>query len=269
MSSKILNGKDLVAPLKAKQARAVRTFSNARHGQSPVLAILFDNDSPVIAKYIDLKKRYGASIGVSVLAKKFVFTPSSSSSSLKEAEAVLKQLAHDALVRGIIIQLPLKNLPLSTLLPLIPATKDVDGLLSSGRPTATARAIDYLLRAHQIDLRAHRLAILGHGRLVGAPLAQLWQKRGLKPTIFHRGSDFTLLKNYDLIVTATGAPKLIQNAMLAKNAIVVDAGTASEGGRLVGDVSETIRQSRPDLTITPKFGGVGPLTVAMLFEDLV
>ena len=71
------------------------------------------------------------------------------------------------------------------------------------------------------------------------------------------------------VVTATGNPHLITNEMIKEGAVVVDAGTASEGGHLVGDINEEIR-AREDLSaITPKIGGVGPLTVSVLFDDVL
>lgn len=78
-----------------------------------------------------------------------------------------------------------------------------------------------------------------------------------------------LLKNFDAIVSATGVPHLIKSDMVKTGAVVVDAGTASEGGVLVGDVDQSVRE-REDLTaITPKIGGVGPLTVTALFEHVL
>ena len=97
----------------------------------------------------------------------------------------------------------------------------------------------------------------------------MWTNSGFSVEVFHRGSDFSKLKEFDVVVTATGNPHLIANEMIKDGAIVVDAGTASEGGHIVGDIPEEIR-NRDDLAaITPKFGGVGPLTVSVLFEDVL
>ena len=76
------------------------------------------------------------------------------------------------------------------------------------------------------------------------------------------------LVNYDVIVTATGVPGLIKSEMLKDGATIVDAGTASEDGVIKGDLDEAARE-RDDLTLTPKIGGVGPLTVTMLFEQVL
>ena len=88
-------------------------------------------------------------------------------------------------------------------------------------------------------------------------------------TLFHRGSDLTKLNQYDIIITATGVPGLIIDDYVKSGASIVDAGTASEKGILKGDVADEVR-SRTDLTaITPTIGGVGPLTIACLFDHVI
>ena len=88
-------------------------------------------------------------------------------------------------------------------------------------------------------------------------------------TLFHRGDDLTNLTKFDIIITATGVPGLIQNAHISPGVVIVDAGTASEDGVIKGDVSDEVR-ARTDLTaITPEKGGVGPLTVSCLFDHVI
>ena len=162
---------------------------------------------------------------------------------------------------------------------LITPKKDVDGLAqnydnsdtASKRKfeSATATAINWLLTGYNIDLAGKKIALVGRGRLVGAPLERMWKASGLDVTVFRHDSDLGLLSDYDVIVTATGVPHLIKSKMVAPGAVVVDAGTASEDGVLVGDVDDAVRE-RTDLSaITPKIGGVGPLTVSVLFEDVI
>ena len=129
-------------------------------------------------------------------------------------------------------------------------------------------AIHWLLTGYGIDLFDKKIAIVGRGKLVGAPLIKMWRDSNYDVTVFARGSKLEDLVNYDVVVTATGVPGLIKSEMLKNGAVVVDAGTASEGGVIVGDLDEAAR-TRDDLTLTPKIGGVGPLTVAMLFEKVL
>jgi methylenetetrahydrofolate dehydrogenase (NADP+)/methenyltetrahydrofolate cyclohydrolase len=76
------------------------------------------------------------------------------------------------------------------------------------------------------------------------------------------------VKTADVIVTATGVPDLVTSNMVKSGAVVVDAGTASEHGKIVGDLADDVRE-RDDLTITPIKGGVGPLTVTALFDNVI
>ena len=252
---KELNGRELAGYVKERQSHQAKALKSRK--MVPKLAIFYDNDSPVIAKYMQLKKTYGADIGVEVEITKI--TPD-------DAVEKIQTAASNAKVTGIIVQLPLKDVSMDVL-DLIPLDKDVDGLRGES-DTATAMAIHWLLTGYGIDLFDKKIAIVGRGKLVGAPLIKMWRDSNYDVTVFARGSKLEDLVNYDVVVTATGVPGLIKSEMLKNGAVVVDAGTASESGVIVGDLDEAAR-TRDDLTLTPKIGGVGPLTVAMLFEKVL
>lgn len=252
---KELNGRELAGFIKERQAHQVRHLRAIK--KFPKLVIFYDNDSPVITKYISLKEKYGADIHVDVEVRKL---------EAANAAEMVREAADDDAVSGIIVQLPLAECDMS-ILDLIPNKKDVDGLRGE-RDTATAMAIHWLLTGYGVELPSLRLAVVGRGKLVGAPLLKMWKDSNYDVEMFHRGNDLKRLRDFDVIVTATGVPGLITSDMVKEGAVVVDAGTASEKGVIVGDVSEDVRE-RDDLTITPKIGGVGPLTVAMLFENVI
>lgn len=252
---KSLNGRELVGYIKERQAHQVRSLRGRK--VFPKLAIFYDNDNPVIAKYMSLKQAYGEDIGIDVVVQKI---------SADNAEQILKAAAEDSSISGIIVQLPLADVSMD-ILDLIPVEKDVDGLRGMS-DTATAMAIHWLLTGYDIDLIGKKLAIVGHGKLVGAPLAKMWRESKYDVTVFDKGDDINKLREYDVIVTATGVPGLIKSEMVRSGAVVVDAGTASEGGVIKGDLDEKARE-REDFIVTPKIGGVGPLTVAMLFEKVL
>lgn len=255
---KILDGSELAGFMKEAQAARVRSLRG--RGVTPKLVIIRDSDNPVIVKYVNLKKQYGEDIGVVVEDWRG-----------QDIASLIKKANDDLSVHGLIVQLPVTNEHLDELLASISPEKDVDGLNPHGTvfESATATAINYLLAGYNIDLTAQEIALVGHGRLVGAPLEKMWKNSGLDVTVFDTKSDLSELKNYSVIVSATGAPHLIKDAMVADGAVLVDAGTASEDGVLVGDVDDSIRE-RTDLTaITPKIGGVGPLTVTALFEHVL
>lgn len=255
---KILNGSELAGFIKERQFQVVRGMS-----KKPCLAIIRDSDNPVIMKYVQLKQQYGEDIGVEVrdvLAH-----------GVDGIRAAIEQANNDRDVNGIILQLPIIDRDATDeLTNLIAPEKDVDGLSNNGNfDSATATAINWLLGGYNIDLAGKKIALVGHGKLVGAPLERMWTNSGFDVSVFQKGDDLSVLSDFDIIVTATGVPHLIKNEFVRGGAVVVDAGTASEDGVLVGDLDEAVRE-RQDLTaITPRIGGVGPLTVGCLFEHVI
>jgi len=131
-------------------------------------------------------------------------------------------------------------------------------------------AINWLLAGYNVDLANKNIVMVGHGRLVGAPLTRMWRDSGLQVTVVDRSTPdiAQVVQQADVVVTAVGVPGLIKSSMLRPDTVVVDAAVASEDGKLVGDLEPAIRE-RHDLTITPEKGGVGPLTVSALFENVI
>lgn len=260
MTMRELNGSELAGFIKERQAKQVRALRQAWH-INPRLAIVTDVENPVIETYMRLKQRYGADILIDVEIHR---VPAGG------ALEVIQELNNRDDVQGIILQLPISN-PEQTeeLLESIREDKDVDGLRKKAIfQAATPTAISWLLAGYGVDLKNKKVAIVGRGRLVGAPLEKMWLKSGVDVTVFEKGDDLSQLINYDIIVSAAGVPGLIKSQMIKTKTVVVDAGTASENGKIVGDVSEEVRQ-RNDVIITPKKGGVGPLTVSALFDNVI
>lgn len=260
MTMRELNGSELAGFIKERQAKQVRALRQAWH-INPRLAIVTDVENPVIETYMRLKQRYGADILIDVEIHR---VPAGS------ALEVIQELNNRDDVQGIILQLPISNSDQTEeLLESIREDKDVDGLRKKAIfQAATPTAISWLLAGYGVDLKNKKVAIVGRGRLVGAPLERRWLKSGVDVTVFEKGDDLSQLVNYDIIVSATGVPGLIKSQMVKAKAVVVDAGTASENGKIVGDLSEEARQ-RDDVIITPKKGGVGPLTVSALFDNVI
>ena len=259
---KLLNGKELAGYIKERQLKQVRALRQSWR-VIPRLAIIQTIDNPVIDTYVGLKKIYGADILVEVDAYK-----------IDQAHIMsqIETLNKDDSVHGIIIQLPLADqAQTQDAVDAVTPEKDVDGLGKEATLTpATAMAIDWLLAGYNVELNGKDIAIVGNGRLVGAPLAKLWNNQGLKTTIYDsKTSDLAAeLRQADVIITATGQPALITKDMVAPGAVVVDAGTAAEHGKIVGDLSAEVREL-DDITITPEKGGVGPLTVCALFDNVI
>ena len=260
MTMRELNGSELAGFIKERQAKQVRALRQAWH-INPRLAIVTDVENPVIETYMRLKQRYGADILIDVEIHRV---------SAGGALEAIRELNNRDDVQGIILQLPISNSDQTEeLLESIREDKDVDGLRKKAIfQAATPTAINWLLAGYSVDLKGKKVAIVGRGRLVGAPLEKMWLKSGVNVTVFEKGDDLSQLINYDIIVSATGVPGLIKSQTIKTKTVVVDAGTASENGKIVGDVSEEVRQ-RNDVIITPKKGGVGPLTVSALFDNVI
>ena len=135
---------------------------------------------------------------------------------------------------------------------------------------ATPMAILWLLEGYKIKLANKKVLLIGRGKLVGAPLEIILKKQGINPTIVDQPTTALshLVGAADIVITATSSPGVVTAQMLKPRAVVVDAGVASEEGRTVGDVDPDVYQ-RDDIIITPTKGGVGPLTVCALFENLI
>ena len=255
---KILDGKELAGFIKERQAHQVAGLK-----KKPTLLIIRDSDNPVITKYVNLKVKYGNDIGIDVID----FRAESSS----EIKSKILEANQDSDINGIILQLPIiEKDKTDELTSLIAPEKDVDGLSGHGNfDSATATAVLWLLAGYDIKLKNNKIALVGRGKLVGAPLYKMFTDSNYYVDLFHRGSDLTKLNQYDTIITATGVPGLISNDFVKPGAVIVDAGTASEKGILKGDVADEVRERKDLGAITPKVGGVGPLTVTCLFDHVI
>ncbi len=259
---KLLNGQELAGYIQERQAREVRALRQASH-VFPKLAIIRTNPDPVVDSYMKLKQSYGADILIDVDVH-----------TIAQADALdcIVQLNADPSVHGIIVQIPLPDPTQTTeILQAVSPDKDVDGLNGQTKFTpATPLAIDWLLAGYNIQLNGKRIVIVGQGRLVGRPLAELWSGSGLDIIVADKtvGDLAAVTREADVLVTATGVPELITADMVKPNVVIVDAGVATDKNGLVGDVATDVREL-PDITITPMKGGVGPLTVCALFENVI
>lgn len=259
---KVLNGSELAGFIKERQAKAVRGLRQQLH-VTPRLAIIQVKDDPVINTYVRLKKNYGADILVDVTVH-FV--------EQADIKNTIQTLNDDESVHGIIVQLPLVSTEQTDeILNLVNPEKDVDALgLSPTFDPATPMAIMWLLAGYDVKLEGRKIVLVGQGKLVGAPLYKQLSDAGYDVQVADRNTDnlTNVILEADVIITATGSPAIIYPKMLKSGAVVVDAGVASEDGKTVGDLHPTV-YDREDLILTPAKGGVGPLTVCALFENVI
>lgn len=259
---RILNGSELAGFIKERQAHQVRNLRQAHH-VAPKLAIVLTIDDPVIEIYMRLKKQYGDDILIDVDIHRI---------NQNDAKKVITGLNADPTVHGIIVQLPLERpSEADEIVNLVAPEKDVDALgKNSVFDPATPMAIIWLLSGYNVELKGKKIVLVGHGRLVGEPLARMLRSSNLDVTIVDRSTEdiASVIKQADILVTAAGVPGLVKSAMIKPDTVVVDAAVASENGKLSGDLDPAIRD-RQDLTITPEKGGVGPLTVCSLFDNVI
>jgi len=259
---KVLNGSELAEFIKERQAKAVRGLRQQFHTE-PKLAIVQTKDDPVINTYVRLKKQYGADILVDVDVHRI---------EQDKAIELIKHLNNDESVHGIIVQLPLADIQeTDALLNLVAPEKDVDALGAAPNfDPATPMAIMWLLAGYDVRLEGKKIVLVGQGKLVGAPLFKQLSEAGYDVSVADRNTSNLeeVISSADVIITATGSPAIIYPDMLKAGAVVVDAGVASEDGKTVGDLHPTV-YDRSDLILTPTKGGVGPLTVCALFENVI
>jgi len=259
---KELNGSELAGFIKERQAKAVRGLRQ-EHGIAPKLAIVRTNPEKVVDSYMRIKQSYGDDINVDVE----VHTIEQS-----EALQLVHELNKDDGVHGVIVQIPLPDRSQTDeVLNAVDREKDVDGLAQGSMYDApTAEAIYWLLSGYGIELKGKNILIVGQGRLVGLPLTKLLRSTGLEVNTADRDTEDlgNMTIEADILITAAGSPGVITPDMVRPDVVIVDAGVSTDSNGLVGDVSAEVRDM-PGVTMTPIKGGVGPLTVAALFENVI
>lgn len=249
---KLLNGRDVAAFITERHAQIVAGLD-----PKPRLAIIRSKENAAGDKYLGMKRKYGESIGAVV--DLYVET----------GDSILGRIAGlnaDPGVTGIIIQLPLIGALEITdrALAAIEPAKDIDGLgPDSPYEAATPKAALWLLAAHNIDLKG-RIVVVGQGRLVGKPLADRLEASGkdvVRCDINTKDLRAETIQA-DILFTGTGQEHLIKPDMVKPGAVLVDTGSP----RYEFDPA---LYERDDLTLTPNPGGVGPMTVVSLFDNLL
>ncbi len=228
------------------------------------LAVILVGEDPVSLSYVHAKEKKALELGINF--KLYCFPNIASERQVIE---LIEKLNSDSEIDGVIVQLPLpKEFDVNRVLKKISPDKDIDGFFSEKFTPPTVCAILEILNHYQIDLKGKKVVIVGHGRLVGKPLATLLQKKGIEPKICTSDSDIAFeTKDADIIISATGVLNLIKPEMVSEKAIIIDAGTAESNGKISGDIDPKVFDKVKSYTPTP--GGVGPVTVACLMRNLV
>lgn len=240
------------------------------------LAVIQVGKNPVSQIFINQKKKACEKTGIN-----FCLSDLPAKINVSELKKEIEKIVRDSVNSGVIIQLPLpkKFIP-EEFLNIIPEEKDIDvlseksaakfyqGILKILPPTVNG--ILQLLKKYKIELKGKNVVIIGAGRLIGFPLAtQLLKEKATLSVLNEFTKDApSFIKKADILISGVGSPNLIKGNIVKKGVVVIDAGTSVKEGKLVGDV-DFKSVSKKASYITPVPGGVGPLTVACLLENLV
>lgn len=271
--SEILNGKLLASELRAQLKRQVEAYC-AEKGRRIGLAVVIVGNDPASQIYVRNKIKGCEEVGIKSFAH---YLPEEVSE--KQAEELVRSLADDTAIDGILVQLPLpKHLNAKKLLGLIPAEKDVDGfsaencgkllLNENGLVSCTPFGVMKLLEKYGVKVAGSNAVVLGRSNIVGKPMAMLLLNADATVTVCH--SKTKNLKNIcaaaDIIVSAVGKAGFVTADMVKDGAVVVDVGMNRTEKGLCGDVD--YENVSPKCSyITPVPGGVGPMTITMLLYN--
>ena len=270
--SKILDGKKLSVSVALKLARKIKKLTI-----KPKLVIIQIGDLDESNTYIKNKKAFAEKIGAIAIHKKYPKTAKES----RIISDIIKS-NRDASVHGIMVQLPApKHFDIERVLETISPKKDVDGLTSINTKhlfdnhevfiPATVKGVVGLLEEYKIKLTGTKIVIVGQSSLVGRPAMLALLNKGATVTMCHKDTKKLEgeTRRADILITAVGRPKFITKKHVSKNQIVVDIGVnITKNKKIVGDVDyENVRKIVR--AITPVPGGVGPMTVASLFQNLL
>jgi methylenetetrahydrofolate dehydrogenase (NADP+)/methenyltetrahydrofolate cyclohydrolase len=256
-----------------------RTAKLREQGVTPALATILVGDDDASAGYIRIKQKQAGDLG---FTSPHVHLPAAASQA--DLHAAIARFNDDPAVHALLIQYPVPDhLDYDAALLTVDPDKDVDGMhplnlgrMSVGLPgplPCTPAGIEALLAHYEIPVAGHEVVILGRGATIGRPLAMmLAQKRptaNAAVTVVHTGvPDWPrYTRRAEILVAAAGVPGIIQPEHVRPGATVIGAGVRYEGRRLLPDVDESVAGVAG--AMTPRVGGVGPTTVAMLFRNAV
>jgi methylenetetrahydrofolate dehydrogenase (NADP+)/methenyltetrahydrofolate cyclohydrolase len=277
MSAEILDGERVAGRIKMELADRVARL--AALGRPVGLGTVLVGDDGPSAKYVAMKLADCREIGIESYREQLA-----SNASQADVERTIDRLNEDDRVHSILVQLPLPaGLDEEQVLLRVDPAKDADGLhptnlgrLVMGAPgplPCTPAGIVELLAAHHVPVEGQHVVIIGRGLTIGRPLSLLLAMRrsgcNAAVTVVHTGVEklAELVRSADVIVSAAGRAGLVTRDMVKPGAAVVGAGTSWHGKKLLSDVADDVSEVAG--WITPRLGGVGPMTRAMLLRNAV
>lgn len=270
----LIDGKALAAEMRLEIAEGVRKFKE-ENGRDIGLAVVLAGEDTASQVYVRNKIKACAEVGIKSSA---YYLPSDVPQN--EIEELVRGLAEDESVDGILVQLPLpKHLDSEKILKSIPSEKDVDGfseenigklcMNESCLVACTPNGVMKMLEKYGVEIKGRRAVVIGRSNIVGKPMAMLLLNADATVTVCHSKTENLKEEclKADILIAAIGKAKFVTSDMVKDGAVVVDIGmNRDENGKLCGDVDfENVREKCS--LITPVPGGAGPMTITMLMYN--
>jgi len=273
--AKIIDGKKLAEKIKDDVVKEIQKLPS-----HPGLAILLVGERPDSKSYVNLKEREGKKCGIDTHLYKF---PENISE--KEILNAIEFLNNDETIDGILLQLPLpKNFNTNKIVNAINPNKDVDGFHSENLKKINDKNNNYImpplagvilemLKEYNIDIKNKKIAFTAHSDIFMQGVGNILRKKGgdILPCNYDGLSENSLkecLKKGDIIITAIGKKNYLDSSYIKKGAVIIDIGIIKEEDKTYGDVNfEDVKNIASYITPVP--GGVGPMTIACAFQNVL
>ena len=265
----VLDGKKLNQEIASELKEAISALGEKKE-KIPHLLIIQIGEDPASDIYIQKKVDFGQEIGVKVTVKYF-------SENVSEDEVLnfIEEKNNDLDVNGIIVQIPIPDkLNRKKILASVSKEKDVDGLADSRFVPATTKGVITLLQKNNIEISGKKIVIINDSDLIGKPTAREIERLGGKVFITNDKTEKLeeISQSSDILITAIGKPEIIDEKYLKEGQVVIDIGITKTENGIRGDVKRNLFLENGEplklFALTPVPGGVGPMTVASLFENL-
>lgn len=273
--AEILNGKELAKKIRTNLKAEVEELKKQK--KYPKLAVIMVGNDQASSIYVKNKSKACDEIGIDF--EEYLLPEETT---MQELLSLITKLNEEKEIKGILLQSPIPaHLDIQKAFETINPKKDVDGFhpISVGQACigqdtfipCTPLGIVRLLEEYKIPIEGKNVVILGRSNIVGKPLMQCMLKKNATVTICHSKTRNIqeITKQADILIVAIGKPKFITEDMVKENAVVIDVGmNRLENGKLCGDIDFEGVEKKVSY-ITPVPGGVGPMTIAMLMQNVV
>lgn len=271
----LINGKELAKKVRKDLKQEVITLKEK--GVNPKLAVIMVGNDPASSVYVKNKSKACEKVGIEF--EEYLLEENTTEDELLN---LIEKLNNDNSVNGILLQSPVpKHIDINKAFRTISPDKDVDGFnpvnvgnLTIGEDafiSCTPYGIVKMFEEYNIELEGKNAVILGRSNIVGKPMIQCMLNKNATVTVCHSRTKNIeeITRNADVVISAIGKPKFVKENMVKDGSVVIDVGiNRLEDGSIVGDVDfDTV--SKKASYITPVPGGVGPMTIAMLLNNVV